>query len=75
MIRLSAVFVTFTKTIVMETFFLIDEDSILDRCLASSVYNAERIFSAKGWIIGEVISEADYLAEKEQNNLELQSPE
>ena len=58
----------------METWLLVDDfngnTSILDRCFTSSKQKAQSIFDGDGWVIGEVISEADYLIELQQNQLE-----
>lgn len=58
----------------MEKFLLVDDcggtTGILDTCLASSIKSAQRIFDSKGWIIGEVMSEADYIHERQQSQME-----
>ena len=60
----------------MENFWLIDDDdTILDRCLTSSVKEAQQIFDNKGWVIGQVLSEADWMNDQLLNNLENQSSE
>ena len=57
----------------METWLLIDDldSSIVDRCLASSKKAAQSIFDNRGWMIGDVLSEADYLNELQQNKAEI----
>lgn len=58
----------------MEKFLLIEDESILDSCFSSSLKKADDIFNSRGWVIGEVISEADFLIEKkEEVSLELPS--
>lgn len=63
----------------METWILLDSDSnyytVLDKCLANSKKDAEQIFINRSWVIGDVLSEADYIAEHQLNILENQSPE
>lgn len=54
----------------METFFLMDESFIIDRCLSKSITSAQIEFSMRGWVIGDVISEADYMAEKQLQAIE-----
>lgn len=59
----------------MEKFLLVDDCSgttgILDSCLASSTKQAQKIFDNRGWVIGEVLSEADYIAERQQSQMEV----
>lgn len=58
----------------MEKFLLIEDESILDSCFSSSLKKADDIFNSRGWVVGEVISEADFLIErKEEVSLELLS--
>ena len=58
----------------MEKFLLIEDESILDSCFTSSLRKAENIFNSRGWVVGEVISEADFLIEKREDvSLELLS--
>lgn len=59
----------------MENFWLIDGNSVIDTCIASSVKEAQKIFDNRAWVIGEVISEADAIIEASQNALESQSSE
>ena len=56
----------------METWLLIDDldNAIIDRCIASSRKSAQSIFDKRGYMIGDVLSEADYLNELQQNNME-----
>lgn len=58
----------------METWLLVDDfngtTAILDRCLASSREKAQSTFDGDGWVIGEVISEADYIVELQLNTFE-----
>lgn len=42
---------------------------ILDRCLASSIKQAQSIFDGE-WVIGEAMSEADFMSELELNSYE-----
>lgn len=59
----------------MEKFLLIDDYNgaigILDSCLANSIKSAQNVFDNRGWVIGEVLSEADYIAEKQQSQMEV----
>ena len=59
----------------MEKFLLIDDCNgaigILDSCLASSIKSAQNVFDSRGWVIGEVLSEADYIAERQQSQMEV----
>lgn len=59
----------------MEKFLLIDDcgetTGILDSCLASSTKSAQTIFDIRGWVIGEVLSEADYIHERQQSQMEM----
>lgn len=49
----------------MKYFFLIDDISgdivIMDRCTAYSHSSAQKEFDAHGWVIGNVVSEQEYL--------------
>lgn len=58
----------------MEKFLLIDDcnetTSILDSVLASSIKSAQKHFDNQGWMIGEVLSEADYIHERQQSQME-----
>lgn len=54
----------------MEKFLLVDDVKILDVCLSKSVKQAEKIFDNRGWTIGEVIAEEDYIAERLQSQME-----
>jgi len=56
----------------MERWFLMDNDSVLDSCLAYSMDDAWDIFLNTGWMIGDVISEGDYMAEMQLRALEQQ---
>lgn len=42
---------------------------ILDRCFASSIKQAQSIFDGE-WVIGEAMSEADFISELELNSYE-----
>ena len=42
---------------------------ILDRCSASSIKQAQSIFDVE-WVIGEVMSEVDFISELELNSYE-----
>lgn len=68
-----------TYSINMETFVLVetfnDNFIILDRCLASSIQKAQSMFDGEGWMIGEVMSEADFMHELQLNAFESQSNE
>lgn len=59
----------------MEKFLLIDDCNgaigILDSCLANSIKSAQNVFDSRGWVIGEVLSEADYIAERQQSQMEV----
>ena len=59
----------------MKKFLLIDDcgetTCILDTVLASSKASAERHFDNQGWIIGEIMSEEDYIAERQQSQMEV----
>lgn len=55
----------------MENFLLVDDVEILDICLSNSVKQAEKTFDNRGWVIGEVMSEADYIAERQQSQMEV----
>jgi hypothetical protein len=54
----------------METFLLVDDVEILDSCMSYSKKGADKIFITRGWVIGEVISEADRISEIELAQLE-----
>lgn len=58
----------------MENFLLIDDYqghvAILDKCLTSSTKSAQQIFDNRGWVLGEVLAEADYIAERQQSQME-----
>ena len=49
----------------MEQWLLVEnfngKSCVLDRCFTSSKEKAQSIFDGDGWVIGEVISEADFL--------------
>ena len=59
----------------MENFLLIDDYqghvTILDKCLASSTKSAQQIFDNRGWVLGDVIAEADYMHEMKQSQMEM----
>ena len=42
---------------------------VLDRCFASSIKQAQSIFDGE-WVIGDVMSEADFMSELELNSYE-----
>lgn len=54
-----------------EIFFLMDGSSIIDRCSAFSITFAQIEFSMRGWVIGDVLSEADFMYEQQQNTMEV----
>lgn len=59
----------------METYILVDcwtINGVLDQCTASCKKSAIHTFTLRGWNIGDVLSEADYIAEQQQNAMELQ---
>lgn len=62
----------------VETFVLVEtfngKSVILDRCLASSVQEAQSIFDGE-WVIGDAMSEADFMNELQLNAFESQSNE
>lgn len=55
----------------MEKWLLVDTSTkkwiILDSCLTTSREKAQSAFDGDGWIIGEVMSEADFLNEVPTN--------
>ena len=59
----------------MEKFLLVDDcggtTGILDSCLASSISSAQKIFDNRAWMIGELMSEANYIHERQQSQMEL----
>lgn len=59
----------------MEKFLLVDESGettcILDTVLSSSIKSAQKHFNNQGWMIGEVMSEADYIHERQQSQMEV----
>jgi hypothetical protein len=58
----------------MERYFLYEEDDlkivILDQCYAHSYEQAQYHFDSKGWMIGNLISEADWCSECDLNAFE-----
>lgn len=63
----------------MEQWLLVEDfngkSCVIDRCYASSRKSAQSQFDGEGWDIGEVISEADFLIELQQNTMEANSSE
>lgn len=67
----------------MTKYFLIDHDgstvSVLDETLATSPEDAQEAFDCAGWVVGEVMTESEYIEscknEADLNALESQSPE
>jgi hypothetical protein len=63
----------------MEQWLLIEDFNgkcvILDRCFTSSKEKAQSAFDGEGWILGYVVSEADFLLELQLNSFESQSSE
>lgn len=58
----------------MEVWYLVEDDNsvVLDRITTTSKEAAEKYFTNKGWVIGNVISEGDYIAEMQLNHHENQ---
>jgi hypothetical protein len=77
LVRLVTTVTGVTKIYFMETWLLVEDfngkSCILDKCFTSSREKAQSAFGGDGWVIGEVISEADFLAELQLNSFESQS--
>lgn len=58
-----------------ETFFLVIDNSIVDRCYCQSLLEAQEIFNQRGWVDGDVLSEADWMSELQLKSFESISTE
>jgi len=59
-----------------EWLLIITENSkttILDKCFAYNKADADQIFCIRAWMIGEVLSTADYLIEQQQSAYEVEN--
>lgn len=54
----------------MEQWLLVEDfngkSCILDRCFTSSKEKAQSAFDGEGWVLGNVVSEADFLLEEQK---------
>lgn len=55
----------------LQTWFLLEDYAVIDKCIASSSEQAEDIFASRGHAnMGDILSEEDLHNEQQLNNLE-----
>lgn len=59
----------------MKIYYLVDELHVISQTLAKSLTDAQSVFDKEGWVIGEVMTEDDFVIELELNAYENMSRE